>query len=961
MEIEDQEQEIMLEPELYAEVGNGTLTVQKNSTTIGTFTANQKTDTTIDITVPVATSELTNDADFQNANDLASAISQHNQSTSAHQDIRQAITDEENARINADNALQGQIDAITAASDVVDIVGTYAELQAYDTQHLKDNDVIKVLQDETHNDAMTYYRWSTHTETWTYIGAEGPYYTKSETNTLLDDKLDKSAVPDGFFDGAATVNPTPATSVEIENSIKLKSIELQGDTVQNNYTGKNLWGGFASAINSLNGSINWTNNTDGTISALASTATGTSVSLYSATAVSNNHTITLQAGTYTLSGGVDNNIGVEVVDTSGTSIASSRPDSATFTLNNTTSVFVRGYVASGTAISDLSLTPMLEAGSTPTPYEPYVGGIPAPNPSYPQAIQSVTGEQNVYMHGKNLWGGVTAYSRSTNGVDFTTNADGTITASGTASANAYSVLTSAAYGAGVYIALEAGTYTLSEKNNNIVQAYEAASGSTVLADTSTSTVTFTLTEPKNILVRAQVSNGTAISGTMTFYPMLEAGSPATDYEPYQGATYTVDLGATELCKIGEYQDYIYKSGDDWYIHKDTVKAVFDGTENWNYGSISSFYRGSLTFSGWKPSQQNFYNSHFIAGNTGNMPNVCGIGSTQVFMSMDASLGVTTKAQWLTWLSNNNVTMYTILDTPTDTQITDDTLIGQLEALLRATIYQPTTTIAASGTLPAILNVEAFTDNLNSILEIAAQPDPEQIIYEDFVGTDGVNAGTAGLVPAPAATDAGKFLKADGTWDTAGGGGGDTVYSDKTTSNGQAGGAVYIGNLNSSQVEQPDPTTTDNHYKYFWAMPETNSNIPANYSVNIMGRATSSTASHFVAIGQGAQIDGNYAASGVTIGQGSYANGNRAVALGGNTYCANAYSVALGGYAKTSRVGEVNVGTGTNNYGYNSTQYRVIGGVHDGQLAQDAVTVNQVNATIDAINTALGTSIPHIGA
>ena len=36
-------------------------------------------------------------------------------------------------------------------------------------------------------------------------------------------------------------------------------------------------------------------------------------------------------------------------------------------------------------------------------------------------------------------------------------------------------------------------------------------------------------------------------------------------------------------------------------------------------------------------------------------------------------------------------------------------------------------------------------------------------YEDFVGTDGEEAGTHGLVPAPATTDAGKYLKADGTW------------------------------------------------------------------------------------------------------------------------------------------------------------------------------------------------------
>lgn len=36
-------------------------------------------------------------------------------------------------------------------------------------------------------------------------------------------------------------------------------------------------------------------------------------------------------------------------------------------------------------------------------------------------------------------------------------------------------------------------------------------------------------------------------------------------------------------------------------------------------------------------------------------------------------------------------------------------------------------------------------------------------YPNFVGTDGVNAGTAGLVPAPTTSDGSKFLKGDGTW------------------------------------------------------------------------------------------------------------------------------------------------------------------------------------------------------
>lgn len=103
------------------------------------------------------------------------------------------IADEILAREGADNDLQGQIDALSAASDVTDIVGTYAALQAYDTSKLKDNDIIKVLQDETHDDETTYYRWSTSTETFSLIGEEGPYYTKAAADQKFQDKLTAGA------------------------------------------------------------------------------------------------------------------------------------------------------------------------------------------------------------------------------------------------------------------------------------------------------------------------------------------------------------------------------------------------------------------------------------------------------------------------------------------------------------------------------------------------------------------------------------------------------------------------------------------------------------------------------------------------------------------------------------------------------------------------------------------------
>ena len=146
-----------------------------------------------------------------------------------------AIGEETTAREEADTGLQNQIDTIKAASDVVDVVGTYAELQAYDTSKLNNNDIVKVLDDETRNDDITYYRWNTSTQGFTFVGALSAYYSKDEADTLLAGKQDTLTAganiqinnnvisatdttysdftgTDGTAAGAAGLVPAPATT-----------------------------------------------------------------------------------------------------------------------------------------------------------------------------------------------------------------------------------------------------------------------------------------------------------------------------------------------------------------------------------------------------------------------------------------------------------------------------------------------------------------------------------------------------------------------------------------------------------------------------------------------------------------------------------------------------------------------------------------------------------------------------
>lgn len=103
----------------------------------------------------------------------------------ANKSIEQALSTETTNRENADTNLQSQIDAITVSSDVTDIVGSYADLESYDTTSLAPNNIVKVLQDENRNNKTTYYRWVVEENIghWFLIGEEGPYYTKSEADS----------------------------------------------------------------------------------------------------------------------------------------------------------------------------------------------------------------------------------------------------------------------------------------------------------------------------------------------------------------------------------------------------------------------------------------------------------------------------------------------------------------------------------------------------------------------------------------------------------------------------------------------------------------------------------------------------------------------------------------------------------------------------------------------------------
>ena len=186
------------------------------------------TDKAVDVAVPTTTSSLTNDSGYitNEVNDLVNYYDKDETDT--------LIATEAETRDAADLNLQGQIDAISSASDVVDVVGTYAELQSYDTSKLSDNDIIKVLTDETHDDAISYYRWNDATNAFTYIGSQGPFYTKSETDATFVPQtrtINGKGLNSDVVLTAADVNALSASTVIPTVNNATLTIQKNGTTV----------------------------------------------------------------------------------------------------------------------------------------------------------------------------------------------------------------------------------------------------------------------------------------------------------------------------------------------------------------------------------------------------------------------------------------------------------------------------------------------------------------------------------------------------------------------------------------------------------------------------------------------------------------------------------------------------------------------------------------------------------
>ena len=343
----------------------------------------------------------------------------------------------------------------------------------------------------------------------------------------------------------------------------------------------------------------------------------------------------------------------------------------------------------------------IEYGSTATTYIPYQG-----QRSY---------EVNL---GKNLFHFPLNISASLYSVAITASANAsTFILNGTSTATSAEV-SQAMIGTSNPLKLKAGTYTckitgLKQYTVQAERVYLAPTSAVgtpfvILRPDNGWTSTFTLTEDTDAVMYLILSDQSSHSNT-EIKVQIETGTQATSYSEY--------FTPLELAKIGTYQDRIYKDDGKWYIEKNVGKVVLIGanSENWQYtngvcytDSIADYSRSNN-----KPLSDNFTTTVNVASAGSIADNTSAFGAANLgtqnrFYVKYTSL-FTSAATIKTWLGTHPTTVYYALDTPTTTEITDETLIRQLEGLADALGYDGVTNIiSTSPGLPAILSVSTYT-------------------------------------------------------------------------------------------------------------------------------------------------------------------------------------------------------------------------------------------------------------
>lgn len=280
----------------------------------------------------------------------------------------------------------------------------------------------------------------------------------------------------------------------------------------------------------------------------------------------------------------------------------------------------------------------------------------------PSNVRPISGWDSIGVTacGKNLLKNTLA-SVTKQGLTYTVNADGSVTVTGTATANSYvaipinqtypvDVIASGAPSGNTAIYTQT---TTSDGNKN-----ETGAGVTITAGT-------TINE-----MRLRINNGT--TANVTFYPMLRLASDTdTTYEPYKATTHTLPLPSTIYGGQA-----VYEGNGMWTVTATHGYITFNGSEAWGWSSVSE--RPHIILSLQKKYSQLTTNMYPYSSKSQAVDRTCTTnGGSGNDIWIKDSTNAPDLASWITFLASNPLQVVYELATPQTYTLTTSDLIKTL--------------------------------------------------------------------------------------------------------------------------------------------------------------------------------------------------------------------------------------------------------------------------------------------
>lgn len=327
-------------------------------------------------------------------------------------------------------------------------------------------------------------------------------------------------------------------------------------------------------------------------------------------------------------------------------------------------------------------------------YEPYCGGIPSPNPDFPQQIKNVTGSANVKIQNKNLFDKDNASTM----VGYFS-ADGRINYGGSST-----IITS---------------YSEIKPNTNMI-----VSGCPIEA------ICF-YDKNKNFIERSFISANVSFNKNAYFIRLqaptntfdinklqLEQGTTATDFVPHQEQNLPFTFAQSQRAMQGTTLE------DDGF-HQTWDEYIFTGEENWvdyrgtQTGDFYKFYTTGVKLgrSNSMEAKANAYCTHFINNNFYANDNGIGLTQNAIYISIDKTIASTPnelKTFFATQYNNANpVKVQYIRRTPLTINYVG-TQQEQYNAIKQARSYDDQTNISStSDELGFKMDVEILSNGVSS--------------------------------------------------------------------------------------------------------------------------------------------------------------------------------------------------------------------------------------------------------